>query len=599
MPMSYQSTAIKMSFSAIVTIFVICMVMYTSAFTRLKSDVIFIAALFILMATGVLNLDQSFGSLVSEGVLSLAFLTIIVAAVRRTGGMRLVTKIVCGQKDTTLGRLLLRVTSAASAVSMFVSNTVVATVFFADVAKWARDHKINPSKVILPTDYALTIAGLCTIIGASGNLLTLDIFHEMTGKTIHLFAPMPLALPCLLVCLLLILLLRRFAPDRPNAPKNCTSVQQKVVVEMLVPSDNYLIGKTFEEIAELKNEGVRLVKLCRFDDEIISPITASEYVMGGDRLVLYGDYSKLLDLRIQLGLVSSRDLVYNSKEITHRKRLLQSAIVAPNSSLVGCCITDSNFEKKNGVTLLALMRDGEELNESPRHITLKSGDLLTFEGAAFQWQNLHQDLQPYGETMEVEQGNKKWIAMSALLLVIVGSAVGLFPLSLGSCGAVLLLGTTGCISYKMAWSNVPWGNLTMIAGSKAIGTAITVSGIAGVAADLIHKMCGGEGVMLPLAILVAISIVLTQLVTATAVIALLVPIGITFAGNVGIDPLPVTLAILFGSSFTFLSHFTAGHMAMAMPHGNYRMKDLLLYGWPFTLAMYATTLFFFWLIYLE
>lgn len=588
-----------MSFSAVVTIFVIGMVMYSSAFTRLKTDVIFISSLFILMATGVLNMDQSFGSLVSEGVMSLAFLTIIVAAVRKTGGMRLVTKIVCGKKDTTLGRLLLRVTSAASAVSMFVSNTVVATVFFADVAKWARDHNINPSKVILPTDYALTIAGLCTIIGASGNLLTLDIYHEMTGKTIHLFAPMMLALPCLVVCLLLILLLRRFAPDRPDVAKDTTTSLQRYVVEMLVPSDNSLIGKTFGEIAELKNDGVRLVKLCRFDDEIISPIPSNEFVMGGDRLILYGNYQKLLELREQLGLVSSRDFVNKGKNYTRRKRLIQSAIVAPNSNLAGRSITDSDFEKKNDVTLLALMREGEVLDESPRHLTLKAGDLLSFEGRTLQWQNLRQDLLPYGEVMEVEQSNKKWIAMSALIFVIVGSALGLFPLSLGSCGAVLVLGATGCISYKMAWSNVPWGNLTMIAGSKAIGTALTVSGLAGVSANFIHTLCGNDGVMLPLAILVGISIVLTQLVTATAVIAMLVPIGITFAANVGIDPLPVTLAILFGSSFTFLSHFTAGHMAMAMPHGNYRMRDLLLYGWPFTLAMYATTLFFFWLIYLK
>lgn len=588
-----------MSFSAIVTIFVICMVMYSSAFTRLKTDVIFISSLFILMATGVLNLDQSFGSLVSEGVLSLAFLTIIVAAVRKTGGMSLVTKIVCGKRNTTLGRLLLRVTSAASAVSMFVSNTVVATVFFADVAKWARDHNINPSKVILPTDYALTIAGLCTIIGASGNLLTLDIYHEMTGKTIHLFAPMMLALPCLLVCLLLILLLRRFAPNRPDAVKDTTTSQQRYVVEMLVPSDNSLIGMTFDEISELKNEGVRLVKLCRFDDEIISPIPSDEFVMGGDRLILYGNYKKLLELREQLGLVSSRDFVSKGKDYTRHKRLIQSAIVAPNSNLAGMCITDSDFEEKNGVTLLALMREGEELDESPRHISLKAGDLLSFEGRTLQWQNLHQDLLPYGEVIEVEQSNKKWIAMSALIFVIVGSALGLFPLSLGSCGAVLVLGATGCISYKTAWSNVPWGNLTMIAGSKAIGTALTVSGIASVAANFIYTLCGNDGVMLPVAILVGISIVLTQLVTATAVIAMLVPIGITFATNVGIDPLSVTLAILFGSTFTFLSHFTAGHMAMAMPHGNYRMKDLLLYGWPFTLAMYATTLFCFWLFYIR
>lgn len=586
-----------MTLSILVTILTIVIMVFLFAFSRIKMDVIYISVMIVFAVFGVLDVKQSFGGFISNAVLSIAFLGIIVAAVRKTGGMKLVTKFICGKEAKPLGILLVRITTTASVISAFVSDGVLATVIFADVAKWCRDHDINPSKIILPMCHAITIGGLGTIIGASGNLLALDLYQDMTGETVNFFSPLLIAFPCCVVFVVMVYLLRNYAPDLPDTFKSILS-SNKVVIEMLVPSDSPHIGKTLSDVVDLQKEGIRKVNQNSFDDDKAQSEDAEQFILGGDRIVLYGEYEKLLSLRERLGFVSSRDFVYDTKKYKHQKRVLQRAIIPSNSSLDNKAILDTNFEKENEVTLLALMRSGETIEDSPRTIVLRAGDMLTFEGRKLSWNNLSDDLLPYGDATEIENSNKKWLAFGILAIVIVGSATGLFSLSVGSGVAVLALGWLGCISHKAAWDNVPWSQLVMIAGSKSISTAIAVSGLATIVSNFIISLCGGTGVYVPLAFLVGLSHIMAQFIPSYAVISMLVPIGITLSNSIGVAPLPFVMGILFGAMMTFLTHFTAGHVAMAMPHGNYRMKDLLAYGWPFSLAMYVCIVFFCCLFYL-
>lgn len=587
-----------MTLPIFVTLAVICIVVYMMSFTRIHTDVAYLIALVMLSAGGVLSVGESFSGFVSNASLTLIFLAIIVTAVRRTGGMKLVTKIVCGKKDTPLRRLLMRVTSIAATMSMFVNDSAVATLLYADVAKWAREHGLNPSKIILPVAYAIGIGGACTLIGSSSNLIIMDIYADMTGGTVHFFEPMLVAFPCLVVCLLVMFLLTGRAPENAGALRDVSDTHGQMVLEMLVPADSPFVGEMIDGLEDFRRDDIRLVKLCRFDNEKLSPIPEGECLLGGDRLVLYGNYSKLLALRDRMGFVCSNDFVLDSKRYRNQRRTIQHAIVPSKSMLADCRIIDTDFESRHGVTLLALTRNGEMLEDSPRETVILSGDMLTFEGQALAWDSLHLDLLPYGDTVEFEQESKKWVAIGILAVVIIGSAMGLFSLSLGACVAVLALGACRCISHKQAWSSIQWGQVAMIAGSKAIGTAVAASGLAALASDAISTLCGGRGVILPLAVIIGLTVLLVQVVAAPAIIAILVPIGITLAVNAGADPMPFAIGVMLGACCTFMTSFTKGHIAQAMPHGCYRPKDLIRYGWPLTLVMYATIVVLCTLIYL-
>lgn len=586
-----------MNIEAAITLAIIGMVILTLSFTRIKTDVVYIAAIILFVTFDILSIKESFSGFTSDAALSLIFLSIIVTSVRKTGGMKHLMKIVCGKDDITMGGVLVRISTAASALSMLVNNVIVGTIFYADMARWARNHGINPSKIILPLAYAIGFGGVCTIIGSNSNLLTMDIYQEMTGNSMNVFATFPVAFPCLVILIGMTVLLRNTAPDIPDTNKELMN-DRKIVLEMLVPSDSKYIGETIDRLDAAYTDEIRLIKICRFDEEIVMPISADEFIMGGDRLVFYGEYNKLLALRERMGFVCSRDFMLDSKKYKNSKRILQNAIVPTNSSLNGRCIVSSDFETRHNVTLLAMMRNGEMLDNSPRLTDIKAGDILMFEGDVLPWEQLSYDILPYGDTTEIERSDKMWITIAILAIVIIGSATGVISLVQASCIAVLLLGALGCISHKAAWNCIPWEQITMIAGAKAIGSAMAASGLAAIASDIILNVCGTNASFVSLAAITAIAIILGQLIYHSTIVALLVPIGITLASGINADPFVFTIAILLCSSCSFMTHLSSSHIALTMPHGNYNIRHLMRYGWPYTIAMYFFILLFCYIMYL-
>ena len=125
-------------------------------------------------------------------------------------------------------------------------------------------------------------------------------------------------------------------------------------------------------------EGGHLIEIIRFDKEIISPVNEDEYILGGDRLIFAGKVDEILKLRDSHQLVNAIHHVFSLDEIDSNRKL-RMVHVRFTSSLVGTRMADSDFEERNNVVLVAVAREGERINGSPREIVLEKGDTLLLE----------------------------------------------------------------------------------------------------------------------------------------------------------------------------------------------------------------------------
>lgn len=137
------------------------------------------------------------------------------------------------------------------------------------------------------------------------------------------------------------------------------------------------IGKTLGEAGLLRVKGGNLIEIYHFDD-VQSPVSEDEYVMGGDRLIYAGQIDEILQLKSSHFLAIADHPVFTLAE-TRRNSRLRTASVLFNSPLIGNTISDSRLEKDYDLILVAVARRGKRIAGSPREVELRAGDTLLFE----------------------------------------------------------------------------------------------------------------------------------------------------------------------------------------------------------------------------
>lgn len=241
---------------------------------------------------------------------------------------------------------------------------------------WSHKLGVSPSKLLIPLSYASGMGGVCTLIGTPPNLIISGLYADNTGQSMNIFATAVPGLFCLFVGVLSVIAMRRMLPVR-KAPESAFESTSEYTVELQVPSDNPYIGQTLGEAGLYTVKGGSLLEVYHFD-EVPSPVTENEYILGGDHLVYAGQIDEILELVETHGLVSANHHVFSLNEIDHNRQL-RTAYVTFGSPLIGTTISKSDFERKNNMTLVAVARRGMRISDPPRQVVLRAGDTLLLD----------------------------------------------------------------------------------------------------------------------------------------------------------------------------------------------------------------------------
>ncbi len=91
--------------------------------------------------------------------------------------------------------------------------------------------------------------------------------------------------------------------------------------------------------------------------------------------------------------------------------------------------------------------------------------------------------------------------------------------------------------------------------------------------------------------LYALTSILTELVTNNAVAVLLAPIATGVALQLGLDPRPFIVAVMFGASASFATPIGYQTNTLVYNAGGYRFTDFLRIGLPMNIIVGAATVF--------
>ena len=558
-------------------------------FTKLRTDVVFMGAVGILFVTGVLDAKEAFSGFSSTSVVVIGVLFVVVAGLTHTGVLQWIVRNLLGQPDS-YGKAVVRLMLPVAGLSSFLSNTTVVAMFVNIVKMWSKKLGISPSKLLIPLSYASGMGGVCTLIGTPPNLIISGLYSDMTGTAMNVLATTIPGLFCLAVGVLSIIAMKRLLPDR-KAPESDFESTGDYTVELRVPSDNPFIGKTLEEAGLYHIKGGSLIKMFHFDD-IPSPVTEDEPLMGGDHLVYAGQIDELYEMATSHQLVTADHHVFSINEVDMNGKV-RTAFVTFGSSLIGRCIADTTFEKDHNLMVAAIARRGSRINEAPRKVVLQAGDTLLLvypNHIKVDNSSLKNDLHFFDSDDIPNMGVGTLVSTVIMIAMVTLSALGILPLLQCAFLAAAAMLLCRCCNLEQAMKAINWEIIMVFAGSIALGLAIQKTGIAEQLASGILDVCGSN----PIIVMTAVCFVgtfITEFISNTAAGAMFFPIMYEAAEKLGYEPYTFLIALMISVSSSFATPIgSPTHMLVYGP-GGYRFSDFLRIGLLMNIIILAANIF--------
>lgn len=576
-------------------------VLLTLGLTRLQPQVVTLAALALLMTSGVLSGEAALLGFANPGLATVAAMFVVAAGIQASGGSEWIVNRWLGRPGnirSALGRLFTPVVL----LSGVLNNTPVVATMIPAVHSWSRKTGLSASRLMIPLSYASILGGTLTLIGTSTNLVVNGQYRALTGgEGFSLFAISGVGLVVAASGLLFMwLFFPRWLPDRQ--PRQTFANTREFTLEVAVSRNGPLVGKTIEGAGLRHLRRVYLVEIER-DGTLLTAVDSSETLRGGDRLVFAGDTQAITDLLGIKGIEASPENgLQGPLQQERAERRLVEAVVSPHCEAIGQAIRDARFRDRYGAVVLAVARNGERIRGNLGTIELEAGDTLLLEArpAFVTRQRYSRDFLLISELdAQPPRHEKAWLAWMILLAVILSAGTGLLSmLNAALIGALLML-ATGCCSLAQAERNLDLGVLVTIGASFALGLALEQSGAALFLAANIMDLSGGRPWLMLVLTYVAVSL-LTETITNNAAALLMLPVALNLAGGAGLAPEPFLLAIMFAASASFATPLGYQTNLMVYGPGGYRFSDFLRVGIPMNLvAGISALLAIFWLWPLE
>ena len=547
-----------------------------------------VAATSILYGIGVIEAEDALAGLSNPAPVSIAGLYVVAGAVSQVDLLGPLVRSIAGPRAgrVALGRLLL----PSSGASAFVANTPILAMMVPAVVRWADDNGRSPSRYLLPLSYATILGGALTVVGTSTNLVASGLAEDAGLGHFSLLEPARVSGPVAIVGLVLIVLLApNLVPARRPPHAETAPSSQPLAIRMTVVPEGALDGRTVG-LANLRDlDGVYLAEIERGDMKI-SPVAPDRRLSGGDRLVFVGDFGQLGDLHGHPGLEPV------AGEHPLEGGVFHEAVIGPASPLVGRTVRGIDFRARHQAVVIAIDRAGERLSGKLGPERIRAGDsLLLRAGTDFDPESpvAHRDFMMVNRMGESEEPRRDWrealVPTAAVAVVALPPLVADVSVLRSVTMAVGLLVVTRTVRPRDIWGMIDLNVVAMIAAAIGLGRAVAVSGLADRLAEGIIDIVGSGGDFWVVLGLLLVAMILTELMTNVAAVALVFPIALTVAGSTGLEPDVVVIGVAVAASMSFLTPIGYQTNTMVWGPGRYRFSDYVRFGTPMWLMSWFGT----------
>ena len=174
------------------------------------------------------------------------------------------------------------------------------------------------------------------------------------------------------------------------------------------------------------------------------------------------------------------------------------------------------------------------------------------------------------------------------LVVLIATILGMIfekqtgiSLTVAGCIGALVLVFTGVLTEKQAYKATDSQTIFIFGGTLALAKALEMTGAGKLVADHVIGMLGQNSSPFMLMVVVfVLSVIMTNFMSNTATVALLVPVSLSIAAGMGADPKAVLMATVIGSSCAYATPIGMPANMMVLSAGGYKFVDYAKSGLP-------------------
>ncbi|AQZ94543.1 SLC13 family permease [Halopseudomonas phragmitis] len=576
---------------------------------RLRHDVVALAALLACVLSGLTPSEQAFNGFAHPAVITVAAVLILSQGLQTTGAVEAMAQRVLPKNGgVLLGCAALTLLGAL--LSAFMNNVGAMALLMPIAMQLAQRQGIPPGKVLMPLAFGTILGGMTTLIGTPPNLIVAGFRAEQTGTGFAMFDFSPVGVAVALVGVLFAVIGARWlVPHRPQSDAASFDTGT-YLTEVHISADSKAVGKTLGEVEQWLDEvDAQIVGMVRNDFRVTAPYS-SRTLRVDDILVIEADPEGLGTVLTRLGLKleeavppeaedpdnndaqarpnpepeSADDSAPESgKPKRHEEIALQELVVQPSSLLLGRSASDVQIRTRFGINLLAISRQGHRSIRRLRWTELAAGDVLLMQGPTDAISGFASE---YGciplaqRSILIPNRRKALTAIGIMLGAIALAAFGLLPAALAFTAGVLGYMLTGVLPLRRVYDAIDWPIIVLLGALLPLAAAMAHTGAADLLAKTLLEHLAQGSPVIALALVLIVTMTLSDFMNNAATAAVMCPIALSVASQLGVNPDSFLMAVAIGASCAFLTPIGHQNNTLILGPGGFRFSDYWRLGLP-------------------
>jgi di/tricarboxylate transporter len=587
---------------------------------RWRHDIVALGALLAAVAAGLVPSGEAFAGFGHPAVITVACVLVLSGALQSTGAIDWAARAIM-PRSSSPAVMIGALSGFAAVLSGFMNNVGALALLMPFAIQVAARLDLPPGRVLMPLAFGSILGGMTTLIGTPPNLIVSGFRAQNGAGSFAMFDFAPVGLAVALAGIAFLVLGGwRLVPARPRSGAE-TFETGAYLTEALVPDGSKAAGMMLRDVeAALDEADAQVVGLVRNETRIPAPNPWRE-VRAGDILVIEAEPEALnealgrLDLKLAEAIrpkppaaqgdgdgqgspnatslrtaqADETDAAQDAAPEARRTTLqsdevvLMELAVRPRADLVGRSASSIRLRTRFGINLLAVSREGRRSRARLRTMPIAEGDVLLMQGppdAIMDFANRFGCVPLAHRELRIPAPRKALLAAAILACAIGGAAFGLVPAAVAFAAGLVAVVLSGVVPVKRVYDAIDWSVIVLLAALIPVAGAMATTGTADlIAKSLVGSLAAGHPVI-ALVLILAVTMTLSDFMNNAATAAVMCPVAIGTAGQLGVSADPFLMAVAVGASCAFLTPIGHQNNTLILGPGGFRFGDYWPLGLP-------------------
>jgi di/tricarboxylate transporter len=560
---------------------------------RWRYDIVAFGALSLGLVLGVIPKEAAFSGFGHPAVIIIALVLMISRALSQSGAIELLS-----EKFIDASRSLVAhigsIGLLGAVLSAFMNNVATLALLMPVDIQAATRAKRSPAQTLMPLSFATILGGMVTLIGTPPNIVISQFRETALGEPYSMFDFAWVGLGTAAAGLVFVALIGwRLVP----ASRSKTNMSDE-----LRNLDDYIVEIGFDEDSPAIGQTIRsLEKAAELHDALILGLVRKgarlpgkalrEKIRKGDMLVIKAGPKALESFAGELKLSYSRSGKH--KGPLAGTLSIAEATIPADARIIGRSAENIRLLYRHGIMLLGISRQGRSFRDRVRKVPIKPGDVLLLMGEEEQLDDiiLWLGALPLAKRgLQVTQRDKAGLAISLFAIAIALSSLGLIylPVALSMCVVLYIL--LKVVTPAQMYDAVQWSVVVLIASLIPLAAALEASGGTALIANAIVGFTEGWPVVAILALLMAVTMTLSDMLNNVATVLVAAPVAVEIAHRLGVNPDSLLMGVAIAASCAFLSPIGHKNNTIIMGPGGYKFGDYWRMGLPLEILILCVSI---------